>query len=233
MNTQQFIESLKQQLGTNLKSITLYGSAATQDQTKRFSDINLLIVAESLPADVLRQLMPTIKKWTATGNPVPQFFTSETIRGARDVFPLEFLDIRASHQTLFGDDIFTDMQISLTHLKHQLEFELRGKLLLLTQRYLQTNADPKQVAELLARSLSTLTVLFKGVLMLIQSPVPSQKKEVWTALYTHVPIDQEALALVWDIRQGTVSEKSADVNDLYSRVMLSLEMVIRFVDQVR
>lgn len=233
MTAEAMVKTLEQTLGTNLKTVILYGSAVTNDQTKKFSNINLLVVVETVTADILRSLVVPIKSWRQNGHPIPQIFTEKTMKGASDVFPLEFLDIQLSHHVLFGNDPFVGLQINPVHLKHQLEFELRGKLLQLEQRYLELEGQPKQVIELLARSLSTFTALFKGILMLMKEQVPTQKKEVWARLYNHVPIDQEVLQTLWNIRQGDLSEKNANADELFSRLTLSLEMAIRFVDQFK
>jgi hypothetical protein len=220
-------------LGPNLKSVILYGSAARHDNTKKYSDINILVLVETLTALVLRQLIPIVKKWEKKGNPAPKLMLEKTVKNASDVFPLEFLDIKAAHQILAGSDPFDSLTINPAHLKHQLEFELRGKLFQLRERYIELEAHPKHVAELMARTLSSLSVLFKGVLFLMNKPAPEHKKEVWAALAQHVMIDVQALNTIWKIRDGEQTWKSVDIDDIFSRLLLSVEAVIDFVDQFK
>jgi len=94
------------------------------------------------------------------GNPPPLIFSEDFLNQSLDVFPIEFLDIKSAHRMLYGPDPFESLSVQTADLHHQLEFELRSKLVQMQQRFLQSGGEAKALRELLGRSLSAYTALF-------------------------------------------------------------------------
>jgi predicted nucleotidyltransferase len=221
---------LKSVIGDNLISVILFGSGATEDQTKKYSDINLLVLVKEVGLSVLKSTLPIVKSWVKAGNPAPLFFSEKRFHEAHDVFPIEFYDMKESHRILWGQDPFARMLIKNEPLRHQLEHELRSKLITLQQKYLETEGDPKRLRELLAGSLSSFQVLFKSVLRLCGKEAPAKKKDTWDALAKHVPIDVEALNVILALRQKDKTALQHGPEDLLERLMRSVKAVIDYVD---
>ena len=68
------------------------------------------------------------------------------------------LEIVESHKVLHGSDPVNDIKVELTHLRHQVEFELRSKLLKLRQAYLQLRKPDKDLHLLMAESLNWVSL---------------------------------------------------------------------------
>lgn len=228
---EELAEKLKNALGDNLRSVILYGSAATEDQTKKFSDINVLVVVHELDLDSLKKVMPVNKKWNKAGNPSPLFFTAERIRQAGDVFPIEFMDLKSSRRVLYGEDFFSDFPIQLDHLRHQLEYELRGRLIQLRQRYMESDGKRAEVQAVMGKAMSSLAVLFKGVLRLLGEDAPRKKVDVLAALSRHVKIDLASLKAIVSLRDKVKEAEREETDYLMSGLLYSVENVIDFVDQ--
>ncbi len=160
MKPDELTEKLKATYGNNLKSVVLYGSAASGDHTGKRSDYNVLVVLEKVGLDNLRAFSKSARAWVKKGNPPPLFFAQERFRNSADVFPVEFADIRDNHKILFGEDPFSGVQVDDKLLRLELEHELKGKLLQLRERYLLVGDRPKEPRELMIKSLSTFLVLF-------------------------------------------------------------------------
>lgn len=231
MIPEQFTESLKKALGEALHSVALYGSAAKGDRSKRFSDYNVLILLKDTDLSTLRAAQPAVGKWVKAGNPPPVLFTEKRFQEAADIFPIEFMDMKASHQILFGRDPFAELAIHTVHLRHELEYELQSKLIQLRQRYLTSQAKPKRLQELLAKSISSFAVLFKTVLSLVKDEAPLHKKDIFEALNRHVAIDAEALEIILKIRDGDPSALRYDPENLFGRLLRSIEAVVDFLNR--
>lgn len=229
MTPEQLTVKLKSIVGDNLISVVLFGSAAANDRTEGFSDFNLLVLVKDLNLSVLQSVAPMLRPWLAT-NPAPLFFSEKRFKEGRDVFPIEFLDMKESHRILWGADPFKKWIVPNEPLRLQLERELRSKLLLLQQKYLESEGDPKRVRDLLARSLSSFHVLFKTVLHLAGKDVPAKKKDAWKVLAKHVAIDHDALTVIHALRVNDKIALQHDPEDLLERLMRSVRAAIDFVD---
>lgn len=229
--SQELTERLKESLDTNLKAVILFGSAAIDDQTQKFSNINILVVLGEIGIDTLKKLGPLTRQWEKAGNPAPLLFTKSRFNQAADVFPLEFLDIKASRKILYGVDPLETLKIHTDNLRHQLEYELRGKLIQLRQRYLEIEGKSRDVEILIGKSISTFAILFKGVLRMIgEEPLP-HRADVFGQLKKHVDIDEDTLHQILAQRENKRSIASAD--ELFSRLLKTVESVIDFVDNFK
>ena len=172
-------------------SAVLYGSAARGDFIPGWSDINLLLVADGLPPEVLQGLGRGLGDWRKAAHEPPLLVTRAEWARASDVFPIEITDMRAAHTVLRGADPLEGLEVGLSDLRAELERELRGKLLRLRQAYAARSADQGALGELAARSASTMLVLLRGVLTLEARPVPSDPLQVASAASAMMGIEGE------------------------------------------
>lgn len=124
-------------LGSNLVALVQYH---TGDKTQ------LLAVCNNIDFTTLRSLKP-LKE-------VPLVMTKEELTDGVDVFPIEFLNIKQNYEVLHGEDCLADITISKKHLRHQLEFEFRSKLIHLRGEYLQFKG--KDLENLILSAVPTL-----------------------------------------------------------------------------
>ena len=148
-----FIDDLKSTHRGNLVAVILYGSSATGDRDAR-SDYNLLVVLENIgPAD-LRNAHAAIREWARVGHNVPVYFTASEIANAADVFPIEFQQMKRARKVLYGRDVLAGVDISNENLRHQVEFEMRSKLILLRRQYIPASTTADDLMSLMADSLA-------------------------------------------------------------------------------
>ena len=55
----------------------------------------------------------------------PVFFTEDYIIRSTDVFPIEFLDMKENHVTLYGKDLFEAIAVDTKNLRFQCEQEIK------------------------------------------------------------------------------------------------------------
>lgn len=174
-------------------SAVLYGSAARGDFSPGWSDINLLLVADSLAPAVLRSLGPAVNVWRKATVEPPLLISRAEWARATDVFPLEITDMHHAHQVLRGPDPVVGLRVAPADLRAAVERELRGKLLRLRQGYVARSSDESALGALATRSASSILALLRGLLTLQGRPVPSDSLQTASAASAMMGIDEEAL----------------------------------------
>jgi hypothetical protein len=226
-------ENLAQELQSvaaqNLRSVVLYGSAAAGDHVGKRSDYNVLVVLDRLGVEELLSLSNVSARWAKAGNPPPLLFTQQQLKVSADVFPIELADMRDSRRILYGEDPLEKTVVSLEPLRHELEHQLRGKLIQLRERFLLAGGKPAQVRELLVNSLSTFLVLFRAALRLQGGTPPVKKMEALAALRKHIDFDDEVFRRVEEIKEGR-KHKETDALLLFARYLKAVETVAEAVD---
>jgi len=225
-----FVEELKNTLGANLKSVILYGSQASGEAVKKYSDYNLLLILEKLDFPVLKDLCQPVNKWMKKNNPAPVMFKENRFNKSFDVFPIEFLDIQEHHKLLHGTNPFVNMKIDLGNLRHECEHELKGKYLKLRQEYIAVKGKPSRLKPLLISSISTFLVLFRTVIRLSGQNPPAKKLDALNMLASQAKINIEPFITVSSLKEGVKEAQKADMEALFSAYLNEIEKVIDFVD---
>lgn len=162
----QLTEQIRLVFGRELVSLTLYGSAAGDDFVPGKSDLNLAIVLEHCTFPYLKALHEHLPKWHTLGAATPLLLDRRFVEQARDVFPMEFHDIKEQHRVLYGEELFARLEIDGRHLRYQAEHEVRGKLLRLRALYAEVGADRKRLENLMLSSAKTFVIVMRNFVRL-------------------------------------------------------------------
>ncbi len=227
---EKFADKIKQQLGTNLESFIVYGSAATGERYKD-SDYNTLVVVKKLDLKRMKGTSKTVRKWVRKGNPVPLIFTHDRILKSDDVFPLEFSDIKENHRVVCGRDVFKNIKINNKNLRLELERELKSKILRLRQAYVMTGGKKNEVKKLLTNSLSTFIALIKGVIRLYGKKPPSLKKKVIAEIPDKIKIDRSVFYRILTLKEGNDNINPGEYDALFESYIREIGKIADVVDK--
>lgn len=230
MNPETLSQSLHAALGDTLQAVVLYGSSAAGDSIEGRSDYNVLLLASDWSVQTLDAIRECTGKWQLAGNPAPLCFTPKRFRDAADVFPMEMLDMIEAHRVLLGEDPLREVSVNPLHLRHQVEFELRSKLLKLRQAYLQMRKPAKGLSDLLVDSLSSLQSVCRGALRLFSDSVPSDKSAATQALAQKLGLSLEAFERIQDMKQNPAAAKSENCIELFGKYLDEIETVLDQID---
>lgn len=229
-----FIDDLRNTHGKNLASVTLYGSAAAGDFIPAKSDYNLLIALHRIAPEDLRNAHACVREWHRMGHPVPVYFTVSELQNAADVFPIEFHQMEVARKVLYGTDLLAGLKISDAFLRHQVEYELRSKLIQLRRQYIPASASVDGLKKLMGDSLASFSALFRAVLLLHGIQPPATKHEIVALTIQKIGLDGTVFEKIFNIRENNFSGKleDADANRLFGEYMEQVEKVIDAVDAV-
>jgi hypothetical protein len=167
---------------SNVHSIHITGSSLTGDFNPKASDTNSVVVLKEMDLGFLETLAPMGKKYRKKKVAAPLIMTPGYIENSLDVFPVEFLNIKLIHQTVFGDDVFAGIELNTNNLRHQCERELKVKLIGLRQGYISAMGDVTMITEGLGQSITGYIPLFRALLVLLGKEPPALNADVLKAL---------------------------------------------------
>jgi hypothetical protein len=230
--TSRFAERLRAAHGEHLVAVVLYGAATTAEATAGATGYRVLVVLHHvLPSD-LRAAREAVAEWVADGHPPPVYFSEEEISNASDVFPIEFLDMMDNRRVLAGRDPFAGLDVSTRHLRHQVEFELRGKLVRLRELYIPAGDDTKRLTALLVDSLGTFAKLFRFAMRLTGGPDASGRREAVLAAVGHFGLEAAPFDRILAALDTGRPMPEVEAHECFGSYMEQIQRVIDAVDRL-
>lgn len=168
----ELVTELESLYGSALHAIVQFGSAVAGEVLPGQSDTNLLIIVDAVPLSSLLAQSVGIRKWSAAGNPAPLLLTLDEWRSSADIFAMEYADILHRHVVLSGAAPFEGVTVAAADLRLHVEREAMGKLLQLRRAIMSVGNDTSLQLKLLTSGLSTLMVLFRGVVRVAGASPP-------------------------------------------------------------
>lgn len=233
MKLDELVRQLQLAYGDALRSVVLFGSAVAGEHRPNKSDYNVLVIVDGLPLDQLRAAAAVSKAWAEDGNPPPMTFTTREWRSSADIFPMEYADILERHRVLYGTLPVDGLRVKPADLRLQVEHQTMGKLLQLRQAIMGAGGGAAQQLEVLEKSLSTLMVIFRGIVRL-HGQVPSQDYEALTkSVAERAGFSPEPFVRV--IRHARSTEKlSRDkASSILEEYLAAMERLVAYLDEFR
>ena len=225
-----FLKNIFENFGEHIHSIYVVGSALTNDFQEKHSDINTIIVLKQINLKFLELLAPMGKKFRKQQIAAPLIMTPEYIKSSCDVFPIEFLNYKFMHQTIYGEDLFTDIQIKNSDLRQQCERDIKADLIGLRQGYLSTMGNKKKLRIRIVRSLPKLIPLFRGIIFLYNQEPKTDFIDVLEQLEAATPIDCSVFFRILENRIQPDAKMSGQ--SVFEEYYQALEKLSQVVDEI-
>ncbi|MCE9628048.1 MAG: hypothetical protein K8R56_09040 [Candidatus Eisenbacteria bacterium] len=229
----RWLSPVREQLGNAFLSAYITGGALNEGFDPEHRHVNVLVVTEELPIsrlDALAAVVPASKKAPHID---PLFMTLQQVQRSLDVFPIEWLDLQERHYTLEGVDLFTALEVPQTYLRLQIEQELRGKHLRLTQGYVLGAAHPEHLHATLARLASGFHTLFRALIRLHDEAPPSSLERVTARVAELYDLDAEALGAAHRMRSQRRHPGADETRAVYRSFLAQIERLTSAVDGFR
>lgn len=216
--------------GGDLVSIILYGSAAGGDYRPGRSDLNFLIVLTETGIERLDQAFKTVDRWRKRYVAVPLFVTETYVQSSRDVFPIEYLDMQRRHVSVYGPDVLEGLTFDPEHVRLQCEREIKGKLLLLREGFLETGGKARGLRELIRQSIPAFAAIFKALLYLQGEEIPARKADVFQHGATLFGLDAAVFEALASIREERSKPNEDHLKRLVKDYLREVRKLAIFVD---
>ena len=229
----RLVSDLRDLHGQALVAVALTGEAASPAYRPRKSELTTVVVISEINASVLRTVRGKIRAWGRLRLATPLLMDSLYIETSRDVFPIEFLDLRERHRLLFGEvDPFADLAIDVEHLRLEVEEQLRGKMLHLWEAYLETAGSRRQLRRLLLETPASFAPILRGLLHLRQmagqagAPSGDLLADVEGAVGVTLPVFRRLLA----VQHGDAALGTSEHEEVFEGYLAEVRRLVRVSD---
>jgi hypothetical protein len=215
---------------SNIHSFHVVGSAVIPDYNEKLSDINSVVVLHSMDFRFIEFLAPLGKKYGKKRIAAPLVMTPEYIMSSLDAFPVEFLDFKFIHKTVYGDDLLQGLELDRKNLRLQCEREVKTKLINARQGYISSLGKKEPLEAALVRSITGSMALFRAIIVLFGKEPPVPRAEVITTLGAATGLDTEIFQKLLMLKAGLVRPKENELHALFERYYYALESTGKIID---
>ncbi len=229
---QLLADHLRVRLGDNLRSVTVVGSALTEDYQPGVSDINTVVLLGEHSIMALNTVAALAGPLNRNKLSPPLLMTPSYIERSRDVFGIEFLDFQLTHETIWGEDPFAPLHIEKKDVRLQCERELKAMLVRLRQGYIAAAGDRKVVRDILISTAKGLAPLVRAMLWLKDSERPQAMEPAVrrAAGAFNVELDAVIAAERWRYEKPRLTD--ADVEKHFTAIVDAVDRLTATVDQL-
>jgi hypothetical protein len=114
----------------------------------------------------------------------------------------------------------------------QIEKELKGKLILLRQGYLEAQGKPRQLKKLISRSFTAFISIFKALLYYKHDAAPRKRRDTIKEIAKVFEIDAEAFLQCADIKEGKNNLSGDDIVRLFTKYIQEVANMCNIVDSL-
>lgn len=216
----------------DVKSITVVGSALTDDYRPGTSDINAVVVLNEHSTAALNAIAAMAKTLRKKQLAPPLLMTPAYIGRSRDVFGIEFLDFQLTHRTVLGDDPFADLTFAKTDVRLQCERELKATLIRLRQGYIAAAGHHKLIRDVLIAAAKGLAPIVRAILWLKDIERPATMEATFQTGAKHLSIDLAAAVVAerWRYEKPRLSD--SDIEHTFTALYATTDRLASFVDEL-
>jgi predicted nucleotidyltransferase len=225
-----FADRIVQAFGERLYSMMLFGSAAGGGYIEGKSDINIMIILQTVRVQDLEVIMETWEGYARKGFAVPLVFETGHVVTSLDTFPIEFSDMKHRHIVLHGADPLADAVIDRTNLRYQCERELKSILVNLRRGFLRTRGKRENIEALLEDSLSSVLAACRGMIWMAEKEPRDFIVDLLNDLRDIYNTDTSAIDRVWRLRKGH-SGATAMLEALFEDYIVNIAELAKLVDR--
>ncbi len=216
-----------------IHSITITGSALTDDFDPVKSDVNSVFVLHAMDLEFLELLAPLGKTYGKKRIASPLIMTPEYIMNSLDVFPMEFLNIKLLHKTTFGEDLFQTLEIDRSDLRLQCERELKVRLIGLRQGYLSSSGDARILKDLFVGTVTGYIPLFRSIISILGKEPPLTNEDVLTVLEEITGVKTQVFKTVLEQKKQKAKMMIKQLNTIFEDYYAAIEKLGDITDGIQ
>ena len=223
-------EQLGESVADNLQSITVVGSALTDDFRAGVSDINTVLILGECKTAALNAIAALAKTTRKKKISPPLLMTASYIERSRDVFGVELLDFQLTHRTVLGADPFEALRFEKHNVRLQCERELKATLIRLRQGYIAAAGNSKLVRDVLIAAAKGLAPLLRAMLWLKDADRPRTMEATFRQGAAAFEVKLEAVVTAERWRYEKPRLTSNDIETAFESIYTAVEHLATTVD---
>lgn len=218
--------------GSDLISIMLYGSATGKDYRPGKSDINFMIVLSEEGIERLDKAFEIEKKWRKRNVAIPLFLTENYVKTSMDVFPIEYLNFQRNYTPVYGKDILKDLTFDPKFVRLQCEREIKGKLLLLREAYLETSGKARALKHVISQSIRAFVAIFEALLHVKGLKLPKEKLQIIRGTAQAFDLDSSIFEKLLDVKEDKAKLSDDNIRGLFQAYLTEIRKLSKLVDKL-
>lgn len=226
----EIIDDYRGLFSNDLISIILYGSATGGDYRPGKSDINFMIILSENGIEQLERAMKTVTKWQKRNVATPLFLTELYVETSLDVFPIEYLNFQRNHVLVYGKDALKELSFKREFIRLQCEREIKGKLLLLREAFLETAGKGRALKDVISQSIHAFLAIFDALLYLKEKEIPKEKRKVIRTTCEILDLDAGLFEKLLDIREQKIKPGDAEIKTIFQHYLREVRKLSKIVD---
>ncbi|MCX5891242.1 MAG: hypothetical protein NTY36_17595 [Deltaproteobacteria bacterium] len=228
-----FFHEILQNSTSQIHSVYLVGAVLTEDYQEQTTKIDSVIVLKKMDLAFLDTLAPLGAKYGKQGLAAPLIMDPAYLHSSLDVFPLEFLNFKLAHLSIYGEDLLAGLEIDQKELRLQCERELKGKLIWLHRIYVSAMGDKKVLARDIVSHFGGYLPIFRGILHLLGQVPPLGLKKVLDLIFALTGTETRVFEEIYDIRNGLSKPSEEETSRLFAEFYRGTEKLAEVVDGIK
>nr|MBC8361048.1 hypothetical protein [Candidatus Desulfatibia profunda] len=230
---QRFQNEILGRYQTNIHSMAITGSALTADFNPDKSDINSVFVLHKIDLKFLEILSLLGKEHRKKRIGAPLIMTPGYIVNSLDVFPVEFLNIKLLHYTVYGEDLFSELKIIPSDLRLQCEREFKVRLIGLRQGYIAALGDRKMLTEMFFNSIAGYMPLFRAIIFLLGKEPPLTHDDVLATLEAASGVKTTVFKTVLQYKKQPPKLSTEQINTMFEDYYAATEKLGEITNEIQ
>ena len=170
-------------------------------------------------------------KWQKRKVAIPLFLTEFYVSTSLDVFPIEYLNFQRNYVLVYGKDILKDLTFNPEDIRLQCEREIKGKLLILRETFMETAGKGRPLKVLISQSLSAFLAIFEALLFLKETEIPTERRQVARATCKVFGLDAGLFDRLLDLKEEKIKPGEDEIMKLFQDYLREVRKLSKRVDQ--
>ncbi|MBN2655295.1 MAG: hypothetical protein JXR79_09335 [Nitrospirae bacterium] len=223
---------LSNDFSKSIHSIHLVGSAATDEFDEVKSDINSIIALHRTDPEIIKLIAPLGKKYAKKSVAAPLVMPLHELVSSVDAFPVEFLNYKLMHKTIFGEDIIISSVIERDHLRLQCEREARLLHINLTRLFISNLGKTSEIPQIIKFGVKNSIPLLRAIIHLKGGKPPINKHAVVSEFINTSGMNASIFETALQIKEGIISPHKSDLQNIFFSYTDAIENICRMMNDL-
>jgi len=223
---EQAVSALRAELGPNLFSCCVYGSAVRGNSIEGVSDINLLIILNESTSDAHEAIARAVGEQPLID---PFVLARRGLERSQRAFAPKFNSIKRNYRVLYGTDPLADFRIDAALEKFLCEQAIRNLRLRLVYSYI-TRQQHKAYDKFVVRNITAMFVQFSEVLRLNGAAIPAGFDARVPVLASAFKVDAQVLNDLLALKKSPQRFSEDDANRWHARLFPVVDAVLGWIE---